>query len=320
MDWRSCVAAVEGCVRRSDQLPSVTVCVCTYRRNDLLGHLLESLAGQSYPLDRMEVVVVDNDSSGAARDVVTQAQMAHPSFRVRYAIEAHQGISYARNHTVALARGELLAFIDDDEAPSPGWLRSMTDTLRKGGFAAVLGPVIPIYPAGTPEWVIRTGFFERARFSTGTEVSTDNGRTSNALVIAARAKARLPHVFEPRFSRSGGEDHDFFKWLVEQGGRLGWCDEGHVEEVVPPQRQTVAFMLERALRTSTVYWRERYSAYSMSSRLREALKGTAGAAAFALLGLAWVVLRKDRAVKYWSSSAKGAGRLLALTKMRLEGY
>ncbi|WP_348674536.1 glycosyltransferase family A protein, partial [uncultured Abyssibacter sp.] len=87
----------------------IAVCVCTYHRPTTLRHLLETLAEQT--LRPREVIVVDNDHAGSARDV---CERFDAPFTIRYAIESVQNISRARNHALSLASCPWLAFIDDD--------------------------------------------------------------------------------------------------------------------------------------------------------------------------------------------------------------
>lgn len=300
--------------------PAVTVCVCTYRRPELLAALLRSLAAQTLTCDRFEVVVVDNDKDRSAQPVIDRFRDECPQIALRYQSESRQGISFARNRTVALANGERLAFIDDDETASPRWLEELSRVLDEGAFDAVLGPVLPVYPEETPDWIRKSRFFERRRHADGAVIDSDNGRTSNAMVDAGIAKSRQPHTFDPSLARSGGEDHDFFKWIEAQGGRLGWADHAIVHEVVPVSRQSLSFMLERSLRQSTVYWRGRYAAAPWVFGCLQALKGLAGACVFGVLGGVAVVRGLDRAARYWVLGAKGLGRVLAMSKIHLKGY
>lgn len=300
--------------------PIVTVCVCTYKRPQLLESLLQSLSLQSTPLDSFEVVVVDNDGDASGRPAVERFQQGHTGLQIRYVQETRQGISYARNASVHHARGEFLAFIDDDETASAGWIESLLAVIHSGPFDAVMGPVIPVFPEGSADWAVRSGFFERRRHQDGARVSSDDGRTSNAMVRAEIAKRRVPFTFDPRFAKSGGEDHDFFKWVEAQGHSLGWADHAIVEEIVPKTRQTLSFMLERSFRQSAVYWRGKYQDLPSSKKWVEVAKGLAGSVAYGLVGSIGLLAGLDRAVRYWVKGAKGLGRLFALTRVNLEGY
>ena len=90
----------------------ISVCIATYRRAPRLASLLDDLKRQTLLPD--EVVIVDNDEAGSARPVVEQAMVDAP-FTLRYETQPVKNISLTRNRTVALAHGEWLAFVDDDE-------------------------------------------------------------------------------------------------------------------------------------------------------------------------------------------------------------
>lgn len=300
--------------------PEVSVCICTYKRPELLLQLLESLAKQTFPLANFEVIIVDNDKSASASQAIMQAAQRYPALVVRYEIEPTQGIAYARNKTVALADGELLAFIDDDEWAVSHWLSDLVESMTKFEADAVLGPVIPQYPARTPGWVIRSRFFERPRFATGTFIGSETCRTGNALVKASWVKSRQSLPFDERLAQSGGEDSDLFKWLEEQGGKFIWCDTAVVHEEVPLSRQTLSFMLQRGLRVSTTYWQNVNRSRGKPRAVAEAVLGAGIGIGFAVLGLCIFPAGLHRTVRSWVISAKGFGRVIALADTQLVGY
>lgn len=300
--------------------PEISVCVSTFMRPSLLLQLLESLAEQSFSLAKLEVIVVDNDAAGTAHPVVAQVQKRFPDLIVRYEIESTQGISYARNRSVSLATGKFLAFIDDDEWAVSHWLTDLMACMEKSGADAVLGPVIPQYPEGTRPWVIRSRFFERPRFATGTLIGSETCRTGNALVKARWVKSRQPVPFDERLALSGGEDHDFFKWLESQGGKFIWCDTAEVNEVVPLSRQTLSFILERCFRTSTGYWRDEYAGHPRGWAFRKAVTGLIGGVGFVLLGGLLLPFGFGKSVRAWSKGMKGFARAAALKNAVLIGY
>ena len=96
--------------------PTVSICVCTFHRQELLKQLLEALKLQASRYD-FEIIVVDNDKLGSAKEVVESFAKGVKQ-QVTYLIESEQNISLARNKAVAAANGELIAFIDDDETPT----------------------------------------------------------------------------------------------------------------------------------------------------------------------------------------------------------
>lgn len=300
--------------------PEVSVCICTYKRPTLLLLLLESLAKQTFPLASFEVIVVDNDKSATARQAIMQAAQLYPTLVVRYEIEPTQGISYARNKSVALANGELLAFIDDDEWAVSHWLSDLVAGIKNQEVDAVLGPVIPQYPEGSRAWVIKSRFFERPRFPTGTFIGSKGCRTSNVLVKAYRVKSRQPVPFDERLAQSGGEDYDFFKWLEAQGGKFIWCNTAEVNEEVPISRQTLVYMLERGLRVSTTYWQNMNRSRSKLRAIAEAIFGIGIGIGFAIFGLCLLPVGLHHTARSWVISAKGFGRVIALADTKLVGY
>jgi len=131
----------------------ITVVVCTYNRCQNLARTLNSLAESSLPESvGWEVLVVDNNSSDATREVVMQFAELYPS-RFRYAFEPRQGKSHALNTAVQAARGDILAFTDDDITVEPTWLRNLTEPLFETRWSGSGGPVLLAWPCPPPRWI-----------------------------------------------------------------------------------------------------------------------------------------------------------------------
>src|ERR1700722_12982273 len=100
----------------------IGVCVCTYKRPELLKRLLTELAGQqTRGLFTYSVAVVDNDRLRSAEAVVRDFAAAS-TVSVTYDVEPVQNICLARNRAIANASGDFIAFVDDDEFPEKQWL------------------------------------------------------------------------------------------------------------------------------------------------------------------------------------------------------
>ncbi|MDO8106004.1 glycosyltransferase [Isoptericola sp. b441] len=117
----------------------VTVVVCTLGEDPRLVRTVESVLGQTYP--ELEVVVVDNrPTTGRVPELLDG--IADP--RVRIVPESARGLSAARNAGVAHARGELIAFTDDDAHADPDWVRRLSAGFACGDqVVAVTGLVVP---------------------------------------------------------------------------------------------------------------------------------------------------------------------------------
>lgn len=120
--------------------PSISVVVCTRNRPDRLAECLRHLERQEYP--RFEVVVVDNAPASDAIRAVVQG-WARP-VEHRYVVERRGGLSWARNAGAAVASGDVIAFLDDDEEPDSHWLAGLAGGFARGGdIGCVTGMILP---------------------------------------------------------------------------------------------------------------------------------------------------------------------------------
>lgn len=300
-------------------MPALSVCVCTFRRPAALARLVDLLAAQR-PAVIDELVVVDNDARGSARASCAAADGVFP---VRYAIEPEQNIALARNRAVALARGDWLAFIDDDELPGPDWLARLRDAAARFEADAVLGPVIGLPPPDAPGWVREGRFFERRRFATGTPVPRNEFRIGNALV-RREGLLRLAGPFDPAYGLTGGEDGDMLCRLARAGARIVWCDEAKVLEPVERARLRPRWLLRRAWRGGNDYARHflagHYGPPGALARAGFAVRAAVQAAGALLLALAAAPFGRARWLHRLRQAWANAGKLAALAGRRHEEY
>jgi len=278
---------------------NISLCIATYRRPQRLAALLQDLVVQQRLPN--EVVVVDNDPAGSARAVVERQLELGAPFPIHYDIQPQKNISLTRNRTVAMARGDWVAFIDDDERAPPAWLGQLAEAADRFGADGVLGPVEPIVPVAAPAWIRRGSFYSWARMRTGTVVPANKLRFGNVLLCAALLRDS-PAPFDPHYGQTGGEDGDLLARLVQHGACIVWCDEAVVHEPVEAARLTLRWLLLRALRGGQDFARHRLAgrlgvstAASRLSLFLRALLQTALAAVLALLS--WPVGRHRAA--YW---------------------
>ncbi len=224
---------------------TISVCICTYRRRYLLqrtlAELLKQEAGGRFT---MSIVVADNDRDQSARSVV-EAFRAATSLPVSYRVEPERNIALARNAAVECAEGDYVAFIDDDEFPTPGWLASLLATCETYGADGALGPVRPCFEHPAPAWLIRSGLCERPEHRNGALLHWRQTRTGNVL-LRRKVLHELTPPFRPMFA-NGGEDLDFFHRLAERGHRFVWSNDAVVYELVPPTRCTRSYLVRKAL-------------------------------------------------------------------------
>ncbi|MDO8106807.1 glycosyltransferase [Isoptericola sp. b441] len=223
----------------------LTVAVLTYLRPADLAAVVPMLVEQVAEVGGGSVLVVDNDPDCGARE-----QVAAFGSGVCYVHEPAPGIAAARNRALEEADADLVVFIDDDERPRPGWLAALLATYQASRPAAVVGPVVSEYEVEPEQWVRDGHFFDRRRLPTGTEI--DVAATNNLLLDLTQVGDLR---FDVRFGLSGGSDTLFSRALVRAGGRMVWCDEAIVVDVVPAARATRRWVVRRAFRSGNSWSR-----------------------------------------------------------------
>jgi glucosyl-dolichyl phosphate glucuronosyltransferase len=127
----------------------------TRNRAQYLGPLLDSLARQIPVGFEWEVVVVDNGSSDATREVVESRKISL-SIPIRYVLEPLPGLHNGRHRGAREANGVFLGFLDDDMLVSPSWIGGV-EMLKEKVADAVVGPILPIWEKKPPKWLLRLG-------------------------------------------------------------------------------------------------------------------------------------------------------------------
>ncbi|WP_417347055.1 glycosyltransferase family 2 protein [Ferrimonas sp.] len=273
---------------------TISVCLCTYKRPQLL-ETLSSLQAQKLPPGvAMEISIADNDAEGSGKAVV-DAFRRSTTFRVHYEIQPEKNICCARNTTVKNAKGDWLAFIDDDEIAEPDWLASLLQCAHFHNADVVLGAVHIDYPPQTPKWILDGDFFRKYTPPTGTEMSV--GSTCNALV----SRTVLPDPkapFDPRFGITGGGDTEFFNRMYRRGARLVSCREALVSETVEENRLNKDYLMRKATRIGETYAVIFFSALPLPARVWHCSRAAAQACVAGALALVCGPLSSRRSFRY----------------------
>jgi len=121
------------------KIPIFSIIIPTYNRPDQLFSCLQAIDGLTYPHDRFEVIVVDDGSHTPLEGIV--GNFSH-RMAVKLISQNNSGPANARNRGAAEAKGEILAFTDDDCTPSAGWLHALADTFCDGPDCGIGGKTI----------------------------------------------------------------------------------------------------------------------------------------------------------------------------------
>jgi GT2 family glycosyltransferase len=119
--------------------PVISVVVATRDRPEQLRRCLRSLLRSEYP--EFEIIVVDNAPADSATEALVRGVFGG---QVRYVREPVAGLARAHNVGLVRARGQVVAFTDDDTLVDPGWLSALADTFAHDTrIGCVTGLIVP---------------------------------------------------------------------------------------------------------------------------------------------------------------------------------
>jgi GT2 family glycosyltransferase len=189
-----------------------SVIVCTRNGAARIGACLRALQLQTHP--DFEIIVVDDGSTdGTARLVAEE----FPDVKLLQLPAA--GLSAARNAGAAAARGEILAYTDDDCEPDEEWLERLAEEFVRGKWDAVGGPNLAPSPGNLGEAVVAAAPGAPSHVMLDDQEAEHLPGCNLAVQRAAFDKAG---GFDPRFV-TAGDDVDFCWRLRDAGCRLGFA-------------------------------------------------------------------------------------------------
>jgi glucosyl-dolichyl phosphate glucuronosyltransferase len=186
--------------------PTITAVLCTLDRGPDIVETVASLLDQDLPRDRFEVLLVDNGSREENAAVLRRLADEHAP-TLRYVREEQRGLSHARNRGIREARGELLAFADDDARVTPRWLSTFVEAFAQNPRTGVLGSAVELVfaaerPAWLEDWLLPyLGAFDRGQEYRAL-TALDGPRGGN--MAFRRSVFRRIGGFSPAFGRRPG--------------------------------------------------------------------------------------------------------------------
>ncbi len=232
----------------SPTLPFVTVAIGTYNRAHWLREALKFLTRQDYPLDRYELIIVDNNCTDNTREVVGEFTEAPKP--PQYFLETKQSSSHARNRAFAESKGEIIVYTDDDVLGRTDWLRHMIEPFLRPGnesVGVVGGEVFPIFPDGLPKWI--EGQYTNFGYRTDVGPLRRNQLPSTANVAIRRTVLDKVGTFRTDLGRlpnrlTAGEDHDLMRRIQAAGYGFWFTPLADLQHVVPGSRLRFSYMMK----------------------------------------------------------------------------
>ena len=237
---------------------TISVVIATYNRASLLAECLHHLSRQNFkPGD--EVIVVDNGSTDDTPRVIADAQDLF-GVPLRHLIEKKPGKSNAIATALEIARGDVIAFTDDDVDVDRDWVDAIRSVMSDAGIALAGGPVAPRWQSTPPQW-LRAAVATYGRLAAplgllnyGTESFPLGPRTvlGANLVVRADVLRKLggyaSHLGKLRGTLLSGEDHELCVRVQSAGFRAVYWPELKVTHWVPAARMRASYSM------SWFYW------------------------------------------------------------------
>ncbi|MBW4687139.1 MAG: glycosyltransferase family 2 protein [Komarekiella atlantica HA4396-MV6] len=284
--------------------PQISAIICTHNRDMYLGAAIDSLLAQDFAAN-FEVVVVDNGSGDRTREVVEQRV---GDSRLRYIFEPTIGLSVARNTGARVARGDILAYLDDDAVASPGWLQVLYFAYQDNSQLAIAGgKVTLLWPPGIqqPRWISPGLAGNLGAYDLGDNIIyiEQPGLTPRGLNYSIR-RSFLEEIggFDPQLGRVGknllsNEELQMTELALQRGWQVAYLPEALVAHNVAPERLQRSWFLNRG------WWQ------GISECYREQLSGKAGVAQLQR-GSERFLRGLYKAVQYFSDPAERFDKLV----------
>lgn len=230
----------------------ITVILCTYNRCQSLLRALESTLALRLPEpDDWEMLVIDNNSSDSTGSVTETFCQQHPG-RYQYIFEATQGKSHALNTGIRNARGDVLAFMDDDVEVDSEWLARLVAPLKNGEWAGTGGRIFPGNGFVQAPWMDMkrpSGLAPLAMFDLGPEAhELKEAPFGTNMAFRKEMFAKYGQFRTDLGPQKGSEirdeDTEFGARLLAGGERFWYEPSAIVYHAVPASRNQKAYFLK----------------------------------------------------------------------------
>lgn len=131
--------------------PTVSIIIPCLNEEKNIQTLLDALIQQTYPLNQLEVIIADGNSTDQTRDIIADFQSTHKELKIKMIDNPIRRIPVGLNLAIKAAQGEIITRMDAHAIPANDYVEQSVNAL-KNGFGANVGGVIDIKP-GAKGWI-----------------------------------------------------------------------------------------------------------------------------------------------------------------------
>lgn len=190
----------------------ISIIVPTYKRPKDLKECLESFCLQNYPVDKFEVVIVDDSPDKSGFDIYTQ--LKDGCLNLKYFNQMHKGPAAARNLGVKKSQADIVAFVDDDCVADKNWLTRILQTHKLNPDILAVGG-LTLLPNNKVTILV-------SQFLSSCSIETFVNSKKEVIFfptcnVSFKKSIFNKYKFNEKFLLPGGEDLEFFWRLVKAG-------------------------------------------------------------------------------------------------------
>ncbi len=230
----------------------ISVIVCTFNRDKYIYNVLASIAGNDFPKSEYEIILVDNNCTDNTAIEVTRFKKDFPDTELKYVIESHQGLSYARNRGISESDGDILVYVDDDATVNPQYLPALSALFGEyPDIMAAGGPIIPVYEDGTePSWMNRhlrrllTGYlyFGKKERSFPMNCYPGGGNAAYRRIVFEKTGKFNTELGRKGNNLSAGEEKDIFDRMTSAGMKFIYTPDAILYHIIPHYKLESAYL------------------------------------------------------------------------------
>lgn len=227
---------------------------------------MENIRGQSYPKEKLEVIIVDNGSTDLTRQVVYELIKSVDGPPIKYVFEPTLGYHNAVNRGALEAGNEIIVLVDDDILFEHDYLKVLLGVYQNGEISCAGGKIIALWEGGVkPAWIENhEGAFRLDRGNEKRFLSWPETIYGGSFSVRRKLFYKAGG-FNPTREFGGNAEIGFCKKICDIGGNILWVPDAVVWHMVSAKTITHRWMISRSFGQGKS---GSYTAYRSTHRVR----------------------------------------------------
>lgn len=242
---------------------TVSIIIPCYNEEKTIQKVLTAILKQTYPVDKLEVLIADGFSGDKTREKIAEFQKNHPELAITTLDNPKQIIPAGLNIAIQAAQGEYIVRMDAHSEPNPMYIENTLQLLQEGN-ADNVGGIWKILPSSN-HWIAQSIAAAASHpFGVGDAFYrfATEGRYVDTVPFGGFKKELIDRIGMFDESLLTNEDYEFNTRIREHGGKI-WLE---------PDIQSNYYARETFRQLASQYWRYGYWKFRMLVRYPQSIK------------------------------------------------